>query len=152
MEGQTSAQPQSPAPSTKPRHLLGSWAPEPRAPGIPMGALCLPLPCSRLVIQPSSSPGKGMLLPQPSARLGTGARGAPLTWSLPSEEHTGSSRAPPAGLASALTATFAPSLSHPCPSVPSRQPRTVPARRHLWSQCRTGAQTPIHLSWGAKRD
>lgn len=101
----------------------------------------------------SSSPPalleKGCSCPSPA---GTGAWGAPLTRSLPSEEHTGSSRAPPAGLASALTATFAPSLSHPCPSVPSRQPRTVPARRHLWSQCRTGAQSPIHLSWGAKRD
>lgn len=59
-----------------------------------------------------------MLLPQP--RLGTGAQGAALTQSLPCQEHTGSSCALPAGLASALAVTFAPSMSHPCPSVLSR--------------------------------
>lgn len=85
-------------------------------------------------------------------RLGTGAQGAPLTWSLLPKEHTGSSCALPAGLASALTAPLPPSFCHPCPCVPSRQPGAAPAWRHLWCQCRTGVQSPIHLSWGVKRD
>lgn len=86
----------------------------------------------------SDAPAPG----QCHTRLGTGAQGAPLTWSLPSKEHTGSSCALPAGLASAPTVPLAPSFCHPRPSVPCRQPGAAPAWRHLWCSAGLGCKVP----------